>query len=215
MKCITRAFALTIALGAAQLPAFSVAQDSSSIVVADMHGKGMQGGGMQGQGMPGPGAKSPPGTGSGSGMNMNAPVGAMTPGMSGPGMMMMGSQERPMMQMMVGGMAVMAPDRIEGRIAFLHAELKITEAQMPAWTDFANVLRANAKRLADARAASPQRTAGTTAVERVDDQERWLTVRLDMVRALKPAFGKLQAVLDDKQTKAADELVGVYAVGYQ
>lgn len=214
MKFVARTLALTIALGAAQLPTFSVAQDSSSIVVADMHGKGMQGGGMQGQGMQGPGAKSPPGSGSGPGMNMNAPGGAMTPGMSGPGMMM-GSQDRPMMQMMVGGMAVMAPDRIEGRIAFLHAELKITEAQMPAWTDFANVLRANAKRLADARAASPQRTSGSTAVERIDDQERWLTVRLDMVRALKPAFGKLRAVLDDKQTKTADELVGVFAVGYQ
>jgi hypothetical protein len=45
----------------------------------------------------------------------------------------------PMMGMM--GMA----DHIEGRIAFLKAELKITDTQLTQWNEFADVLRANAR----------------------------------------------------------------------
>jgi hypothetical protein len=41
------------------------------------------------------------------------------------------------------GMMGMA-DHVEGRIAYLKAELKITEAQMPQWNAFADALRSNA-----------------------------------------------------------------------
>ena len=44
------------------------------------------------------------------------------------------------------GMMGMA-DHIEGRIAFLREELKITEAQMPQWNTFAEALRANARQM--------------------------------------------------------------------
>ena len=60
-----------------------------------------------------------------------------------------------MMQMMgmmgrgTDGMATI--DRIEGRIAFLRAELKITDAQADAWNGFADALRTNARKLAEVR----------------------------------------------------------------
>src|SRR5262245_38756859 len=47
-----------------------------------------------------------------------------------------------MMGKMGPGMAII--DRVEGRIAFLRAELKITEAQASAWDAFAAALRTNA-----------------------------------------------------------------------
>ena len=80
-----------------------------------------------------------------------APPSAAQGMMSGMPMMHMG-----MMRMMgimgpVGGMATI--DRVEGRIAFLRAELKITESQMSAWNAFADALRANAKWLGEVRAA--------------------------------------------------------------
>ena len=54
--------------------------------------------------------------------------------------------------MMGGGMGGMATiDRVEGRIAFLRAELKITDAQADAWNGFADALRTNAKKLAEVR----------------------------------------------------------------
>jgi hypothetical protein len=56
----------------------------------------------------------------------------------------MGMMQR--MGMMGGGMGGMATiDRVEGRIAFLRAELKITDAQADVWNGFADALRANAK----------------------------------------------------------------------
>ena len=38
-------------------------------------------------------------------------------------------------------------DHVEGRIAVLKAELKITEAQLPQWNAFADALRENARRM--------------------------------------------------------------------
>ena len=59
-----------------------------------------------------------------------------------------------MMGMMGRGTDGMATiDRIEGRIAFLRAELKITDAQADAWNGFADALRTNARKLAEVRAA--------------------------------------------------------------
>ena len=49
------------------------------------------------------------------------------------------------MERMDGPMGMMAPKRVEGRIAFLRTELQITEAQTPVWNAFADVLRAQAR----------------------------------------------------------------------
>ena len=55
----------------------------------------------------------------------------------------------------MGGMATI--DRIEGRIAFLKTELKITDQQADAWNALAEVLRTNARKLGELRATmAPQ-----------------------------------------------------------
>ena len=102
-------------------------------------------------------AASQPGT--------SAPQGGMG-GMPMMGMMKGMMSNMPMMNMMnmmetmqaakmmgpgMGGMATI--DRVEGRIAFLRAELKITDAQAGAWNTFADALRANAKKLGEVRAS--------------------------------------------------------------
>jgi hypothetical protein len=60
-------------------------------------------------------------------------------------------QQMPMMNqgmMGHGMMPMMDPSQhIEGRLAFLKTELKITEVQAPQWTAYADALRANAKRM--------------------------------------------------------------------
>ena len=83
-------------------------------------------------------------------------------------------------------------DDIEGRIAFLRAELKITDAQMSAWNAFADALRANAKKLGEVRAAMMSRSGSgqqlLTLADRLDVQEQWLVARLEGIRAIKPAW---------------------------
>jgi hypothetical protein len=119
-----------------------------------------------------------------------------------------------MMGMMGAGSAGMAIiDHVEGRIAFLRAEIKITDAQATAWNAFADALRANAKKLGEVRASVMSQPAGgqqqaPTLTDRLDAQERWLLARLEGARAIKAAFTPLYGTFSDDQKKAADELLG-------
>lgn len=116
-----------------------------------------------------------------------------------------------MMGLGMGGMATI--DRVEGRIAFLRTELKITDAQAGAWNAFADVLRENAKKLAAVRASMmPKAVDGAqqqapTMADRLDQQEQWLLARLEGTRTMKSAFTKLNDVLSDDQKKAANDLL--------
>ncbi|TIW86878.1 MAG: hypothetical protein E5V52_05325, partial [Mesorhizobium sp.] len=62
--------------------------------------------------------------------------------------MMPNGMMKMMMAMMAGGDTpmgqMMSPDHVEGRIAFLSTELKLTKAQRPLWDAVAEALRANA-----------------------------------------------------------------------
>lgn len=179
MKLTCTSALVAIAIGAAASAQSAHAQSPPLLLAQMMHGeKGMQNQGAQGA----------PG------------------GMQGGSMMQMPMMQMPMMRQ--GSMLDVPSDYIEGRIAFMHAELRVTDSQMAAWTEFANVLRANAKRSADAHGAKGQQAAATTA-DRLDEQERRLAARLEGVRALKAAYVKLYAVLDDKQKKTADELMAM------
>ena len=129
-----------------------------------------------------------------------------------PMMQMMGGMmsNMPMMQMMGPGMA--AIDRVEGRIAFLRTEIKITEAQASAWNAFADALRTNAKKLGDVRTSMMRQPSmgqqqGPTMAERLDLQERWLLARLEGTRTIRSAFTKLFEALSDDQKKSANELL--------
>ena len=90
--------------------------------------------------------------------------GMMSQGMMGPEMGRMMQRMMPMMRAMMaregmnlmdGPMGMMAPRRVEGRIAFLRTELAITEAQLPAWNGFADALRAQARSMEASRPPMP------------------------------------------------------------
>jgi hypothetical protein len=116
---------------------------------------------------------------------------------------------------MMGGPFV-AFDHVEGNIAFLRAELGITDAQNGPWNEFAAVLRENAKRLTELRAfmtGTVNAGALPSLDRRLDVQERVLATRLDNVRAIKAPAAKLYAVLSGDQKKTADQLLPAYVGG--
>lgn len=122
---------------------------------------------------------------------------------------MMGGDMSRMMTMMHGGMMGDMPlKHVEGRLAFLKAELKITAAQEPQWTRFADAVRGTAK---NGDATKPAMMQGgmkpSTTSERLAQTEKMLTARLETVRALKTAVDPLYASLSDEQKKVADELL--------
>jgi hypothetical protein len=115
-----------------------------------------------------------------------------------------------MMQML--GVVPMRPGQTiefsEGRLAFLKAELKITEAQTKAWDAFAAALRENTAKLNEAYKA-PDREAVQKMgpAERLGWFEKAIAARLDAVKRAQAAIGPLYAALGEDQKKTFDRFV--------
>lgn len=126
--------------------------------------------------------------------------------------------------------AAFQPGRhIEGRIAFLKAELKITDAQAPAFDKFAEALRTTAKeaeaRMEARHAAAPKPPAPPaggqaaapaelpkppSALERIERQAEGAKFMAASSQRILDSFKPLYTGLSEDQKKTADELVGRY-----
>jgi len=108
------------------------------------------------------------------------------------------------MQMMMGrgGMA----DHIEGRIAFLKTELKITDAQLLLWNSMADAMRANAEDMAMPNCMTMLKSSGTLP-EKLASHEKAMTAHLEALRRFRAAVEPLYAAFTDEQRKTADELL--------
>ncbi len=142
-----------------------------------------------------------------------APTPAMPGGMMAGGQMP-GAGDMPMMGMMrmmmsedgMGGMRMMS-EHVEGRIAFLKTELKITDAQLPLWNGFAQALRDNATAMQGMPGGMMGTSQGTTLPDKLAARETMLSGRLDTVRKLKAAAEPLYAALSADQKKTADDIM--------
>jgi hypothetical protein len=163
---------------------------------------------MMGQGM-GSGAIVQPGTqqpGGQPGMMMGMDrMRSMMGGMMG-NMDAMMPMMRPMMMGQQGGMGLPF-EHIEGRIAFLKTEIKITEAQTPQWNAFTDALRANAKAHQAMHEQMTKDGMPSSWPERLAVQQKALSARLDSLKSLEAAAKPLYAVLTDQQKKLADQLL--------
>jgi hypothetical protein len=113
-----------------------------------------------------------------------------------------------MMRMMMGqgGMPMMAK-HIEGRLAFLKAELKITDAQLPFWNAFAQAMRDDASTMQAMPHPMMGMNKAATLPDKLAERETMLTARLEAVRKLKTAADPLYAALTADQKKTADEIM--------
>lgn len=118
--------------------------------------------------------------------------GAMPQGMQGGGAAMGGDQP-------MGSSAA----RLEGRIAFLRTELRITEAQAPAWDAFANTLRAGREHLDAARAALQDSGRAADPTARLASFENHLRERTEAIHVTRMAFDTPYRQLDDAQKRTA------------
>jgi hypothetical protein len=118
-----------------------------------------------------------------------------------------------MMPMMGQGMMCGSASHIEGRLAYIKTELRITDAQAPQWDAFAAAYRTNAQQFAQQCAAMMGQggghmgmTAGTLP-ERLDRMEQHMTLHLEALRAMKVAVQPLYAALSDEQRRVADQII--------
>jgi hypothetical protein len=124
-----------------------------------------------------------------------------------------------------GGMAGMmrhmlcgVTEHVEGRLAYLKAELKLTDAQQAAWNTFADAYRATtqktAKVCAEIDAAGPDHAMHKGVIGHLTMMEHHMSAHLDSVRGLKAAIEPLFAALTDEQKKTADHVIAhVMGVG--
>jgi protein CpxP len=102
-----------------------------------------------------------------------------------------------------------ASRHIEGRIAFLKAELGITPQQQAQWDKLAQVMRDNAKEMDAAFAQARDQAAGATqnAVQRLEARGRFAALKVKQSGSFLAAFRPLYDSLSDQQKQSADQLM--------
>jgi hypothetical protein len=114
------------------------------------------------------------------------------------------------MQQRGAAMCDQLDQHIDGDLAFLKTELKISEAQTPQWNIFAQAFREDREKRADLCRQSMEqskemRSAGLLdSLKMAEDQ---LAQRLDSLRAMKAALQPLYSSLSKDQKKTADQIM--------
>lgn len=131
--------------------------------------------------------------------------GMMGHGMGGGGMMGMMGGGCPMIGMM--GRNGDASTFAEGRIAFIKAELAITDAQKDVWDAYAAALRKNLESMQQMRSTMMGAHRPVSPVERLDLHISTMESRLQALKEVKPALAALYATLSESQKKSAESLL--------
>jgi hypothetical protein len=131
-------------------------------------------------------------------------------GMTGDRGMMGGMMQGRGMMGMMGNCPMMGgsnPSYAEGRIAFLKAELSITDQQKDAWDAYAAALKKNLAGMQNMRETMMKVMQAKSPMERLDAHIAATESRVAALNELKPPLAKLYDSLSDEQKKKADELL--------
>lgn len=125
---------------------------------------------------------------------------------------MMGDMKQMMLMMrnmmtMMGAQSGMMSADVEGRIASLKTELKITDAQVPQWNRFADALRATAKSMNGMFEQMMPSAAEATLPQRLERREQMMSAHVTVLKTLREAVDPLYAALSDDQKQIADQLM--------
>lgn len=95
----------------------------------------------------------------------------------------------------------------EGRIAFLKAELGITDAQKSVWDSYAETVKGNLQSMQVMWQTMKTGFEAKAPVDRLGAHIAAMESRLAALKEVKPALEKLYAALSDEQKKKADEVL--------
>ena len=97
---------------------------------------------------------------------------------------------------------------MEARLAYIKADLEITDAQTAAWDAYANAVRARHTTMESMHADMMEAKDSGSALARLDARIEAMQSMVDGLKTLKPATEALYAALTDEQKKKADQLLG-------
>ena len=96
---------------------------------------------------------------------------------------------------------------IAGRIAFLKAELGITDTQKEPWDAYASALKQMLESMQSMHQTIMQVMHSGTPVERLDTRIEAMEGMISKLKEIRPALANLYAALTEDQKKKADELL--------
>jgi hypothetical protein len=99
---------------------------------------------------------------------------------------------------------------LDGRLAFLKAELKITSEQEQVWNDYASAVRANADSLKERCKEIKEikeEDKRPPLPERLDLRTKMMEARLEALRTKAKSLKPLYDALSDEQKATVDELI--------
>jgi hypothetical protein len=132
----------------------------------------------------------------------------MSTGEGNKGCPMMSTMDDGMMgQGMMGSGSTVA--RVEGRLAFLKAELAITEAQAPTWKQYEDAVRSRTSAMQGMRQDMMKAMQSGSVADRVKARIAMMEGMVANMKAQGTAIETLYTVLTDEQKKKGDELLGV------
>ncbi|OYY91830.1 MAG: hypothetical protein B7Y45_02410 [Sphingomonas sp. 28-66-16] len=152
----------------------------------------------------------------------SSPVPNPQAGMPMPDATAPGSQPRTMggdMGCMMATMRPMMPERggmempfehMEGRVAYLKAELQITDAQLRPWNTFADMMRANAIAMKAMHDGMMKDGMPSTTPERMAAQHKMMSARIGILERSEANTRALYASLSEEQRKAFDQMMVDY-----
>lgn len=99
--------------------------------------------------------------------------------------------------------------RIDGRLAYIKAELKIASDQEGLWNTYADAARNSANAMLARCTAVEGRRSGTAVSlpDQLDQDEQYMTAQLDALQSMNKALKPLYAALNETQKQRADQLV--------
>lgn len=152
---------------------------------------------------PGGAVETTPATPSQMAMPMPGPNEQASPMGAGMGRMM--EMMQPMMA--AGGGMGMPFEHVEGRIAFLKAELQITDAQMPAWNAFAENFRTDAAAMKTMQKEMMKGGMSATAPDRMALVHKIMSSRLALMEHSGVSIRALYDTLSPDQRKTFDQMM--------
>ena len=133
----------------------------------------------------------------------------------GQGMMgcpMMGMMGQDGMQGMMGMRGMMGPGsmaaQVEGRLAYLKAELGITEVQTPGWKQYEDAVRSRTSAMQGMHQEMMKAMQSGTVADRMKARIAMMEGMLTSMKAQSTAIENLYKALSDEQKKKADQLLG-------
>jgi hypothetical protein len=135
------------------------------------------------------------------------PQGGMMHGGGMMGCMMQGGGMMGMMRMMENCPMMGGAAHIEGRLAFLKAELAITDQQKEAWEAYAAAIKKNLQGMQSMHDSMMKIMQAKSPVERLDAHIAAMDTRIATLKEIRPARAALYSGLNDEQKKKADELL--------